>query len=364
MTLEAACPGCGEVSGRVHGGYPRRLADLAAAGREVVIELLVRRFLCPAAGCGRRTFVEQVDGLTERFARRTPLLRRSLEKVALALAGRPGARLAAHLSMPTSANSLLRLVRRLPDKQVGAAPRVLGIDDFALKKGHVYGTIILDMETGERIDVLPDRTAETLTAWLRAHPGAEIVCRDRASAYAEAVRTACPDAIQVADRFHLWKNLCEAVEKCVATHRSCLAEPTEDPPADATAAEQEVPGRPEGMRVVRRRERHAAVHALYGKGVPIQAVCEALGLDRKTVRRYAHAATPEDASLGTGSRRYGQVHAYSPYLHRRWNEGCTDSAGITRRSPNSASPAASGPCVGTSRRSGPVANPLPTSPRR
>jgi len=290
-----------------------------------VIDLLVRRFLCPAAECGRRTFVEQVDGLTERFARRTPLLRRSLEKIALALAGRPGARLATHLSIPTSANSLLRLVRRLPDKRVGAAPRVLGVDDFALKKGHVYGTIILDMETGERVDVLPDRTADTLTAWLRAHPGAEIVCRDRASAYAEAVRTACPDAIQVADRFHLWKNLCEAVEKCVATHRNCLAEPTEDAPADATA-EPEVSGRPEGMRVIRRRERHAAVHALYDKGVPIQAIFEALGLDRKTVRRYSHAATPEEASLGTGSRRYGQIHAYSPYLHRRWNEGCTDSA--------------------------------------
>ncbi|MER8073383.1 ISL3 family transposase [Streptomyces sp. NPDC094034] len=260
------------------------------------------------------------------FFPHAPVAVGALEKVALALAGRPGARLAAHLSIPTSANSLLRIVRKLPDKRGEAAPRVLGIDDFALEKGHVYGTIILDMETGERVEVLPDRTAETLTAWLRAHPGAEIVCRDRASAYAEAVRTACPDAIQAADRFHLWKNLCEAVEKCVATHRSCLAEPTEDAPADATAAEQEVPGRPEGMRVIRRRERHAAVHALYDKGVPIQAITVALGLDCKTVRRYAHAATPEDATLGTGSRRYGQVHGYSPYLHRRWNEGCTDAA--------------------------------------
>ncbi|KPI14330.1 transposase IS204/IS1001/IS1096/IS1165 family protein [Actinobacteria bacterium OK006] len=131
-------------------------------------------------------------------------------------------------------------------------------------KGHVYGTIILDMETGERVDVLPDRTADTLTAWLRAHPGAEIVCRDRASAYAEAVRTACPGAIQVADRFHLWKNVCEAVEKCVATHRSCLTEPTEDTASHATdgptaATKEEVSVRPEGMRVIRRRERHAAV---------------------------------------------------------------------------------------------------------
>jgi transposase len=205
------------------------------------------------------------------------------------------------------------------------------VDDFALKKGHVYGTILLDMETGERVDVLPDRTAEALTAWLRERPGVELVCRDRASAYAEAVRAACPDATQVADRFHLWMNLCEAVEKCVAAHRGCLPEPAPEAasepvgqPPEAAVPETSVPA--EGLRAIRRRERHTAVHALYDKGIPIQVIAETLGLDRKTVRRYAHAATPEAASLGTGSRRYGQIHAYSPYLHQRWNEGCTDAA--------------------------------------
>ncbi|MEU1276706.1 ISL3 family transposase [Streptomyces sp. NPDC005799] len=330
-TRQAACPGCGTVSSRVHGGYRRRLADVAVSGHRAVIDLLVRRFICPAQECTRRTFVEQVDGLTERFARRTASLHRTLEKIVLALAGRPGSRLAAHLSIPTSPNSLLRLLRRLPDEPVGTAPRVLGIDDFAFKKGHVYGTIILDVETGERVDVLPDRTSETLSAWLRDHPGAEIVCRDRASAYAEAVRTVCPDATQVADRFHLWKNLCEAVEKCVAQHRECLTDPAEDATADTVAMEagtaaDNVPEPLEGLRAIKRRERHAAVHALYGKGVQIEVIAKTLGLDRKTVRRYAHAATPDDAFRGTGSRRYGQIHAYSPYLYRRWNEGCTDAA--------------------------------------
>ncbi|HEX2298940.1 MAG TPA: ISL3 family transposase, partial [Pseudonocardiaceae bacterium] len=331
-TREAACPGCGTVSARVHGGYRRRLADLAVAGRRVVIDLAVRRFRCRTAECGRRTFVEQVDGLTERFARRTSSLRRTLERIALALAGRPAARLTRHLSIPASANSLLRLLRRLPDKQPDTAPRVMGVDDFAFKKGHVYGTIIVDVETGEPVDVLPDRTADTLISWLRDHPGAQVVCRDRASAYAEAVRTACPDAIQVADRYHLWMNLCEAVEKCVAEHRKCLAEPADDtaapnpavPVPDATT--EEVPAPMEGLRAIKRRERHAAVHDLYDKGVPIQVIAETLGLDRKTVRRYAHAATPDDVSSGTGSRRYGHIHPYLPYLYRRWNEGCTDAA--------------------------------------
>ncbi|MEU8718699.1 transposase family protein, partial [Streptomyces sp. NPDC048663] len=185
MSREALCPGCGGLSSRVHGRYRRRLADLAIAGRKAVIDLLVRRFLCGTPECGRRTFVEQVEGLTERYARRIPVLRRTLERLALALAGCPAARLSTHLSIPTSANSLIRLLGKLPDKRLGTAPRVLGVDDFAFKKGHVYGTILMAMETGERVDVLPDRTADTLTAWLRDHAGVEIVCRDRASAYAE-----------------------------------------------------------------------------------------------------------------------------------------------------------------------------------
>ncbi|MFD6986425.1 transposase, partial [Streptomyces sp. NPDC059956] len=188
-------------------------------------------------------------------------------------------------------------------------------------------------------------------------------------AYAEAVRTACPEAIQVADRFHLWKNLCEAVEKCVATHRSCLAEATEDAPAGATdgpksATKEEVPVRPEGMRVIRRHERHAAVHDLYDKGVPVRAISEALGLDRKTVRRYAHAATPEDASLATGSRRQGESTPTRPTSSGVGTRAARTRHGSMPKSPSSASPAANGPCAGISRGSAPAANPHPTSPRR
>lgn len=342
VTSSAACPGCGTVSSRRHGGYRRRLADLAVAGRRAVIDLLVSRFACRVSGCSRKTFVEQVEGLTAPFARRTLPLRRVLERIALALAGRPGARLAAHLAVTTSANSLLRLLRRLPDKHIGSAPRVLGVDDFATRKGHVYATILLDMETGQRVDVLPDRTAETLAAWLRQHPGAEIVARDRAGAYAEAVRTTAPQATQVADRFHVWMNLCEAVEKCVVAHRTCLADPEPETGSDeqptrsaaSLAASVEggssgpVPQPMEGLRATKCRQRHAAVHALYDKGVGISAIAEALKLDRKTVRRYAHAATVEQVMGATGNaaRRGTRVQPYLAYLHERWNEGCTDAA--------------------------------------
>jgi transposase len=331
-TREAACPGCGSLSERVHGGYQRRLADAAVAGRRTVIDLLVRRFLCPAATCVRKTFVEQVAGLTQRYARRTLALREILETIALALSGRAGARLTESLSIPIGANTLLRLVRDLPEHPAGPTPRVLGVDDFALKRGHIYGTILIDVETGRRVDVLPDRTADTFAAWLRDHPGVEIVCRDRASAYAEAVRTAVPEAVQVADRFHLWQNLCEAVEKCVAAHRAALKETTDEAAPDAPTAALDTdvlpepePVAAEGARSAQRRERHAAVHELFDKGVGIYAIAKALRLDPKTVGKYAHAATVEDVPTSDGHRDT-QIRPYLSHLHQRWNEGCTDAS--------------------------------------
>ena len=333
-TGDAACPRCGRSSARVHSRYERRLADAAIGGRRVVIRLRVRRFFCAHPDCPAATFAEQVEGLTSRYARRSPPLARTLAAVALALAGRAGARLAGVPGAVAGRSSMLRLIAALPDPQIGQV-RVLGVDDFALKRGHVYGTVLIDMGTHRPVDLLSDREAETLAAWLRDHPGTEVICRDRAGAYAAGARDGAPDALQVADRWHMWHNLAEHVEKTVARHSACLKqEPASPAPpetdagaapdlqqAAAAAAAQRIE---ESALVRRTRERYAAVQTLRAHGKGIKPIMRELHLAKETVRKFARAATVDELLGSARAGRPGILDAHKPYLHERWNAGCTN----------------------------------------
>jgi transposase len=329
-----ACPRCGQASSRVHSTDGRRLADAPAGGRRVVIRLAVRRFFCDNPDCPAVTFTEQVDGLTSRRARRTPPLRRMLDGIALALAGRAGSRLAGVLDLAAGRSSLLRLVMALPDPETRTV-RVLGVDDFAFRRGRDYGTVLVNAETGRPVDLLRDREADTFAGWLAEHPGTEVICRDRAGAYADGARRGAPGAVQVADRWHLYHNLAGHVEKAVARHRGCLDEPVPEPDPPGSA-EQPAPDLQQAATAaaarqaeqsalaVRTRQRYEQVQALRAQGQGIKPIMRQTGLAKETVRRFYRAASADELLAKIRGGRPSLLDDHQPYLHQRWNEGCTN----------------------------------------
>lgn len=267
------CPPCGVLTGRVHGYHGRTGAG--CAGRQVVVRVRIRRLLCPVRDCDRQTFRKQTPGLLERHQRGTTRLTGRLSELVKELCGRTSARLTRSLAVPVSYASALRLLRRVPLPAV-RIPRVIGGDGFALRCRYSYATIVINAETGRRIEALPGREAATLEAWLRGHPGIEAVRRDGSATYAEAVRRAPPDAVQISDRWHLWHNIAEAVRKEVAAHSICWAK-AGPPPA-------------EGRQAATTRERRQQVHALRERGVGLLECARRLNLALNTVKRYDHVA--------------------------------------------------------------------------
>jgi hypothetical protein len=326
---DAACPGCRRRSSRVHARYQRQLADLPLGGRRVQVIAHIRWFKCVSPRCGQATFSEQIPGLTTPFARRTPPMTGALVKVALLLAGRPGSRLAAELAMPSCRDVLIRLIRAQPIPVAGHIT-VLGVDDFSVRCGQSYNTILIDMGSHKPVDVLPDREAATLAAWLREHPEVETVCRDRAGAYADGVRTGAPQAIQVADRFHLWKNLCEAAGKTAAAHHHCLraaaaaqVDPvTPEPPVPVSlpaAGSAAPPGRARRL-AERTRTRYAEVQNCLARGLSRAAAARKLNLDIQVVRRFANATCAEEL-LGKAEHRATKLDPYIDLVNLDCGEG-------------------------------------------
>jgi transposase len=313
----AVCPCCGRPSGRVHSRYERRLADAAVGGRRVVIRLRVRRLFCDDPGCARVTFAEQVPGLAARYARKTVLLAGVLQHIAVALAGRAGARLARALAVAVSRAALLRLVMAVPDP-ARPTPRVLGVDDFALKRGRNYGTVLIDCESGVAVEVFEGRDGGPLADWLAAHPGVEVICRDRSPAYADGARAGAPQAVQVADRWHLYHNLAEQVEKTVARHRDCLHHPEAEHQAPA--------GQHAGGALASHvTERYEQVMALRAQGMGFAAVAVATGLARQTVRRYCQAQNAGELLAVILDGPPSPLDEHKAYLNQRWNQGVTSA---------------------------------------
>jgi transposase len=335
---EMPCPDCRQPSSRVHSRYTRTLADLPCQERAVRLLIQVRRFFCDGPACTRKTFAEAFDGVAPKYARRTSRQAESLRSIAYALGGRAGARQVKRLSMPTSRYTLIRLLRRASALPF-PTPQVLGVDDFAWKKGDRYGTILVDLEAHRVVDLLPDREAETFVTWLKTHPGVKIISRDRAGTYAEGARRGAPKAIQVADRFHLLLNLRTALQKlferrqdslqplAVEEQAARLSAPTHEfiavpaPPAPEASPLTPTEAQRQGSRA-RRKRRYDEVITLHQQGASQVAIAALVGLHRDTVRRYINAASfPEIVRPGKRSK----LDPHKAYLQERWAAGHRNS---------------------------------------
>jgi|APFre7841882724_1041349.scaffolds.fasta_scaffold38188_1 transposase len=363
------CPSCGVVATREHSRYVRRPGDLPCVGRQVRLQLNVRRFFCDNPACQQRTFVERLPGVVRSFARRTTRLADIQRQIGLALGGEAGARSAMRQAMPVSADTLLRLADQ-SEFAPAATPKVLGVDDWAWKKGQTYGTILVDLEQHCVIDLLTDRSADTLATWLQAHPGVEVISRDRGGSYAEGARRGAPDAVQVADRWHLLANLREALQRLLTRKHTALPsmphaddrvpQPAAAPAVLDTAAVEELAttvlvatttadlGQGDATQVAsepsvvaatkdqllrqqrraRRLSRYAEVMRFHEQGVSVRQIAQHMGMGRQTVRRYLnHGVFPE---IVQRRKLPSILDRWEPYLLERWQAGCHNALQLYR----------------------------------
>jgi len=216
----ARCSLWGHRSPKIHSRYIRTIADLPWRNVRVTLKIRARRFFCANRRCERAIFCERLPEVAP-YSRKTDRLEETLLLIAFEMGGEAGSRLAHELGLSVSADALLERLRGAPSPKTDGV-RVLGIDDWAKKKGHSYGTILVDLEKHRVVDLLPDRTAQTLEKWLKGHPGIEVVSRDRYQPYIDGISRGAPEALQVADRFHLTKNLTDALERLLERERISL----------------------------------------------------------------------------------------------------------------------------------------------
>jgi transposase len=336
--LKSVCPSCGRQSDKVHSRYQRRLTDLPWEGIPVRLILSVRKFFCRNPECRQRIFCERLPQLAVPYAHQTLRFNELITTLGLTMGGRPGTRQAHGMGLRIGRDTLLDRVRRINVALVEKV-RVLGVDDFAFRRGKKYGTILVDHERRAMIDLLPDREAETLARWLKAHPGVEIVTRDRSGAYAAGIRSGAPEALQIADRWHLGKNLSEALEKLLTRHHHLIRdaanalieipqsepgqqpEPKSPPIGEAQSLRTSFPGQLR-KEVIERRSYHLALYneviELKQKGLSLEEIARRVGKGKTTIRRWL-----KDGKYRERVRhRRSKLDTHFSYLTQRWNEGC------------------------------------------
>jgi transposase len=351
---EAHCPVCDQTSRRVHSHYTRTLADLPWSGTPVRLRLQVRKFFCDEPACERRIFAERLGGVARVRARGTDRRREALEWIAFALGGEAGARLARELGLLVSPDTLLKRIRETFFSE-GEDVRVVGVDDFGFRRGHASGTILVDLERRRVVDLFEGHSVESIARWLGQHPSVEVVGRDRSNVCREGANAGAPDALQVADRWHLLRSLALGLEEFLLRKRSAL----EGAAASERGEEEEEPlpgsidddvstlpvrlGRPYGSiegpaqkRHERLLERWKHVRRLHLAGASAKDIAEWVGTSRSTVYRYRELAEPPPRPRYR--RRASVLDPYLPYLLERWNEVWPQRQAAPRRDPREGLP--------------------------
>ena len=320
------CPACGRHSRSRHNTYLRRLRDLPWQGCEVELRLKARRFRCRNRACTRKIFAEPIPEVARSHARWTTRVSEIIRLIGYTAGGLPGSRILDRLAIPISDDTVLRIVKASDKGSAGDPVRHLGVDDWAWRKGQSYGTILVDLDRRQVIDLLPDRSVESLQAWLERHPGVEVISRDRCGIYAEAAEQGAADAVQVADRFHLFLNLSTAIERALEERSRELCLPDSAPEQEAVQAPPPSQVRTtleeqrKQQRRQRRHERYERVVELHRLGYTQRAISFEVGIQRKTIRRWLRAGQFPERKPGTGRRSH--VREFHEYLQHRWNQGC------------------------------------------
>jgi transposase len=320
------CPACGKLSRSRHSAYLRHLKDLPWQGCAVELRLTIRRFRCRNRGCARKIFAEPIPEIARSYARWTTRVGEIIRLIGYTAGGLPGSRILARLAIPISDDTVIRAVRASSEDSGGDPIRHIGVDDWAWRKGQSYGTILVDLDKHQVIDLLPDRSVESLQAWLERHPGVEVITRDRCGIYAEAAELGATNAVQIADRFHLFLNLSTAIERSLEERSRELYLPDPAPKQQAV----EVP-RPSARRTTleeqrkqqrrqRRHERYERVVELHRLGHTQRAISLEVGIQRKTIRRWLRAGQFPERKPVSGRRSH--VREFHEYLQQRWNQGC------------------------------------------
>jgi transposase len=330
----SCCPSCFQLSSSIHCHYRRTLRDAPCAGRRVHLVLTVRKFTCRNPYCERKVFAERFPDFVEPWARMTIRHCQQITSMGLATCGKGGTRLAARLGIQTTRQTMLRRIMALPDSSAGVI-LFLGIDDFSFRRACRFGTILVNLETHRVVDLLPDREAETSAAWMRQQLELMVVSRDRGGAYASAAAQGAPQARQWADRFHVLKNLGEAVEDLLARHLSASRKRQVEVALEAqipvwlperTARRAQTSEELSSAYQQDRLARYQQLIQLHKQGMTQGAIAQQIGVSLNTVRRWLVNGCPESARGPYASR----LDPYLPYLFQRWAQGCHNIAQLFR----------------------------------